>query len=71
MSSKYKKLIYTDRLVSTKLYKQKKKVHNELLHIFRMFQQFKIEIKKETGWEMDWENIKIKTENLCKNIKLI
>ena len=25
MSSKYKKLTYTDRLVSTKLYKQKKK----------------------------------------------
>ena len=71
MRSKYKKLIYTDRLVSTKLYKQKKKVHNELVHIFRMFQQFKIEIKKETGWEMDWENIKIKTENSCKNIKLI
>ena len=71
MSSNYKKLTYTDRLVSTKLYKQKKKVHNELVHIFRMFQQFKIEIKKETGWEMDWENIKIKTENLCKNIKLI
>ena len=71
MSSKYKKLTYTDRLVSTKLYKQKKKVHNELLHIFRMFQQFKIEIKKDNGWEMDWKNIKIKTENRCKNIKII
>lgn len=71
MSSKYKKLTYTDRLVSTKIYKQKKKVHNELVQIFRMFQQFKIEIKKDKGWEMDWENIKIKTENSCKNIKLI
>ena len=58
MEQKYKKLNYTNRLVSQNIYKIKKKVNKQLISKFLMFQQFKIEIRKETGWEMDWENIK-------------
>ena len=50
---------YTKRILDKKIYKNKKKVMKELMRLFPMFQQFKIEIRKEKGWEMDWESIKI------------
>lgn len=39
---------------NVKLYR---KVKKQLLEIFPLFQQFKIEIRKNETWVMDWEEL--------------
>ena len=57
MKTDWTKVKYIDKLMDKKCVKNYKKVKKQLLKIFPQFQQFKIEIRNQEEWIMDWTHL--------------
>ena len=57
MSNKWIKPKYINKPLDKKCVKQYRKVKKQLMSIFPMFQQFKVEVRKNEDWVMDWSGI--------------